>query len=464
MGTVILDGRHDDSSSIALDTLLQELGGRGEAVQTFSLRELRMGSCIGCFKCWLKTPGVCVEADEGREIAQAAIGSDTMILLSPVTLGGYTSEIKKAQDRWIPLILPDFGIYHGEVHHKPRYPRYPRWIGIGLQDQRNDEEAHIFRTLVGRNALNFHAPSFAADVILTTASNEVLHTQIRRILKRKDAFPLGKAITSLMPEVVTPSASAEDQQPRPKAQDAPSRALLLLGSPKIGTPSTSGVLGGYLMKQLAAQGWETNSLTLRRTLLTDSGQAELLSEANRADLILLAFPLYIDSLPFLMMKALEVMAAQHVGEVGRPPTGIVAIVNNGFPESYQNAPAVAICRRFASASGMNWLGGLAMGAGEALFSGQPFKQTNRQGPPVGYVQRALDLTASALADGRPIPAEAIRLIKKTPIPLVPFRLWRRFFIKVANDHWRRGAAQHEVGPEEMLAQPYITNLPPKLPR
>ena len=86
-----------------------------------------MGSCIGCFACWLKTPGICVETDEGRAIAEAVVHSDTVIIVAPVTFGGYSSEIKKAQDRWIPLILPDFGVYHREIHHKPRYDRYPRW-------------------------------------------------------------------------------------------------------------------------------------------------------------------------------------------------------------------------------------------------------------------------------------------------------------------------------------------------
>ncbi len=453
MGTVILDGRHDDGARAALDALLEELGRRGETVQTFPLRDFKkMGSCIGCFACWLKTPGICVEADEGRNIAQAVLRSDTVILLAPVTFGGYSSEIKKAQDRWIPLILPDFGVYHGEVHHKPRYARYPRWIGIGLQDQPDDEEAHIFKTLVGRNALNFHAPSYAADVLLTSAPATVLHRQIKDLLERDDPFPLGKAITSLMPSAVRMDALEGAYHSR--APDRSQRALLIVGSPKVSSPSTSGVLGGHVMERLGEQGWETTTLTLRRSLLKDKGQAELLAAVEPADLILLVFPLYIDSLPFLMMKALELISG-HFGErPGDDPKGIAAIVNNGFPEAYHNAPAVAICRRFAIDTGMTWLGGLAMGAGEALFRGQPFEKTNRNAPPVDHVKRALDLAADALARRRPIPIDAINLIKKKPIPIVPFRLWRWFFLRSANQHWRRGAAEHQVEPEAMRAQPY----------
>ncbi len=452
MKTVILDGRRDDGFSPVWDIVLNEVQNRGADVQVFRLHDIKMGSCIGCFNCWLKTPGICVEADEGREIARAVLKSDTTILLSPVTFGGYSSEIKKVQDRWIPLILPDFGIFHGEVHHKPRYTRYPRWVGIGIQDQPNEDEAHVFKVLVGRNALNFHAPSHAADVVLASDSEAGLREKIRDMLEREDAPPLGRAITSLMPRAVAANLPTDDQVS--KAPDPSRRALLIVGSPKIGSPSTSGVLGGYVLKQLEERGWETTSLTLRRHLLTDEGQAELLAATERADLVLLAFPLYIDSLPFLMMKALEVMAEPLDAQPGASPKHIAAIVNNGFPESHQNAPAVAICHRFAVETGMTWLGGLAMGAGEALFRGQPIEETKRNGPPVTHVKRALDLTGAALANRQPIPGEAIRLIRKTPIPFVPARLWRRFFMMTANQHWRKGAAENQVEPEAMRAQPY----------
>lgn len=453
MGTVILDGRPDDGSDAVLDVLLAELESRGETVQTFLLRNVeKMGSCIGCFGCWLKTPGICVESDDGRRIAEAVVHSDTLILLTPVTFGGYSSEIKNAQDRWIPLILPDFGVFHGEIHHQPRYRRYPRWIGIGLQAQPDDEQAHTFKTLVGRNALNFHAPSYAADVLVSSGSEAILRRQIQDLLERNDPFPLGKAITTLMPGPV-PEDTLTDAY-RSRTLDRNPRALLLVGSPKISSPSTSGVLGGRVMKRMERQGWKTTTLTLRRNLLKDKGRTELLTAVEQSDLVLLAFPLYIDSLPFLVMKTLELIAEDCVGRPGDGSKGIAVIVNNGFPEAYQNAPAVAICRRFAMETGMTWLGGLAMGAGEALFRGQPFEKSQRNAPPVDHVKRALDLAADALATRHPIPVEAINLIKKTPIPLVPFRLWRWFFIRSANQHWRRLAGEHQVGPEAMRAQPY----------
>ncbi len=447
---VLLDGRGtgDEDLSPVLDIIMNELQVSGAAVQLFPLREIKMGSCIGCFGCWLKTPGICLETDAGRDIAQAVVQSDLTILLTPVTFGGYSSEIKKSQDRWLPLILPDFGIDHGEVHHLPRYSQYPRLVGIGIQRQSNKEEANLFKMLVGRNALNFYAPTYAADVVLSTDAPERIRQQIQAVLVRNDNFPLSQTVRELL-------STTEMAKVHPPMERVPGRALLLVGSPKVKSPSTSAVLGGYVLNQLKQRGWETESLTLRGNLLQEEGLAEFGTAIDRTNLILLVFPLYIDSLPFLMMKSLEVMAEHFSNCSEKNPKRLFALANNGFPEAYQNALALAICQRFAIDTNMIWLGGLAMGAGEALFGGLPIEGTERAGrPPVKQIIQALDVASAALGNGQIVPPEAAQLMAKTPIPFMPFRLWRWLFIKMANQHWRPLAAANQVGEQELFAQPY----------
>ena len=448
---VLLDGRgaNDEDLSSVLDILRNELHSSGAEVQTFPLREINIGSCIGCFGCWLKTPGICLETDAGRDIAQAVVQSDTTILFTPVTFGGYSSSIKKVQDRWLPLILPDFGIYHGEVHHLPRYSQYPRLVGIGIQRQPNDAEANLFKVLVGRNALNFYSPTYAADVVLSTDDPGKLRQKLQGILVRNDTLPVGEMVTSIMPR-------AERAMMNEQKTDAPGRALLIVGSPKVKSPSTSAVLGGYVLKQLQKRGWETETITLRGNLLNGKGQVEFLAAVERANLILLAFPLYIDSLPFLMMKSLEVMAEHISAHPQKDTKRLLAIANNGFPEAHHNALALAICQRFAINTNMIWSGGLAMGAGEALFGGLPIDEgTGRKGrPPVKHIIQALDLVSEALGSGQIVPPEAVKLMAKTPIPLMPFRLWRWLFITMANQHWRPLAAENQVGQDELFARPY----------
>jgi hypothetical protein len=47
----------------------------------------------------------------------------------------------------------------------PRYPHFPRLVGIGVQTSLNAVDAHLFKMVVGRNAIIFHASSFATGVV-----------------------------------------------------------------------------------------------------------------------------------------------------------------------------------------------------------------------------------------------------------------------------------------------------------
>jgi len=48
---------------------------------------MQIAACVGCFGCWVKTPGNCVIDDYGRETTRKAIQSDLMVGLIPVTFG-----------------------------------------------------------------------------------------------------------------------------------------------------------------------------------------------------------------------------------------------------------------------------------------------------------------------------------------------------------------------------------------
>jgi multimeric flavodoxin WrbA len=443
----ILDGTRPGDKNLEplLAVLKDQLKSTGAEVQTFTLREIKLAHCIGCFGCWVETPGLCVEADAGREIAKTVSQSQTLILFTPITFGGYSSELKRMVDRLVPLALPHFTLFHGEVHHNPRYPDPPRLVGIGVQHEANSEEQAIFKALVGRNAINFHSSHYAAEVVADSDRPETLRRRFADVLSRSRYAPLAERMTTGLPTPSTSGAYSRDVET--------GKALLIVGSPKTKSPSTSGVLGGYVLGRLKAHGWETESLTLRAGLRLGPGQDELLSSTDRADLLLLAFPLYVDSLPFLVTKALEVIASHRQALPNRRPQRLVAIVNNGFPEAAQNALALAICRRFADRSGIAWAGGLAMGAGEALSSGQSLTAPAHFGPPVSHVIDALDMAGAALANDQPVPGEAARLIAKSPIPLLHSSVWRWLFVKMGNRHWRVRAAGFGVSRKDLLAQP-----------
>lgn len=446
---LLLDGsmRGDKDLSPILAVLTDELEHTGAQIQSFSLHEMKFAHCIGNFECWTKTPGLCIyDEPQAHAILQTYVQSDTTILFTPVVFGGYSSQLKQIVDRLASLVLPYFESYHGEMHHKPRYSRYPRLVGVGVQRRRDAKEAELFKLLVGRNAINFHAPSCAADVVASGDDPASLRVTFRSLFSRKEQFPFGESVKSLMP-------MADEPITRP-AQSGARRACLIVGSPKTRSPSTSNVLGTHLLGRLKDRGWDTESLTLGASLQIEKGNADLLAAVDRADLIIFTFPLYVDALPFLMTKALELIADHRLQAENPRPQGLFAIANNGFIESYQNNVALSICRCFARQNGMTWMGALALGAGEAVVGGRPLKSRSATGVPCTHVIHALDVAGDALARWQAVPADAVGEIAGNPIPYTPFAVWRSLFTRTGNRMWEEEASENGVSKQELLARPF----------
>ena len=183
---VVLNGALPGDETLAPieSVLLELLRETGAGVRDFQLRDIPLAHCQGCFECWLETPGLCkTDGDAGREITGAMIGSDVLVLLTPVTFGGYSSEIKKAMDRSICMVSPFFRRVDGEVHHKLRYRRYPALAAVGVLHEPDEEQESIFGTLVERNALNFASPATAVCVLPAGAPPTVVRERLAASLE-----------------------------------------------------------------------------------------------------------------------------------------------------------------------------------------------------------------------------------------------------------------------------------------
>jgi len=184
MRAVILDGALRDDSFIGPvhDIAVEELKAKGWDVESITLRDTKINHCLGCFKCWTKTPGICTINDDARDIVRKAIQSDLVLMITPVTFGGYSSELKKAADRLIPILSPFFMKIRGEVHHKARYKKYPSLFGVGALDAADEERENVFKTLVARHALNAHSPQWGAEVIVNDQKQNYAREKVSALL------------------------------------------------------------------------------------------------------------------------------------------------------------------------------------------------------------------------------------------------------------------------------------------
>lgn len=205
------------------------------------------------------------------------------------------------------------------------------------------------------------------------------------------------------------------------------RALYLLGSGKPHGQSTSEALARYLHGHLVASDKANafEAFDSKLALHTD-GEQRLLAALDRTDLLVLATPLYIDSLPYPVIHALDAIA-RHRGP-DAAPCRFVAIVNSGFPEASQSALALRMCAVFAREAGLVWSGGLTLGGGEAIHG----QSLEKAGGAAAKARKALALVATALRENQPIPERAAALMASPILPAVLYR-W------IASWGWRRRA-------------------------
>jgi multimeric flavodoxin WrbA len=112
-------------------------------------------NCIGCFGCWLKTPGVCVIKDGYENMPKLLAECDKFVVISKITYGGFSPAIKRLIDRSIGYVLPYFCIKGGEMHHKPRYDKTLNYTVI-FYGEATDAERATAKKLVQANADNFY--------------------------------------------------------------------------------------------------------------------------------------------------------------------------------------------------------------------------------------------------------------------------------------------------------------------
>lgn len=113
-------------------------------------------NCIGCFGCWVKTPGKCVLKDDYQDLGQLLSKCDELTIVSRCLYGSYSPFVRNVLDRSISFLLPYFMYENGETHHKPRYehhfPLFVHFYGNDLTKKEQDTA----RELVEANSINFH--------------------------------------------------------------------------------------------------------------------------------------------------------------------------------------------------------------------------------------------------------------------------------------------------------------------
>lgn len=125
-------------------------------------------SCIACFDCWVKTPGICVWKDDLKHLGEAIAISDELIIVSAMTYGSYSSYVKTVLERCLSYFLPSFV---SKTKYKTRYKNHLKISAYFYGSQISDGEKAMAIKLMENTAELFSAKLM--NVIFLKDASEV---------------------------------------------------------------------------------------------------------------------------------------------------------------------------------------------------------------------------------------------------------------------------------------------------
>jgi multimeric flavodoxin WrbA len=110
--------------------------------------------CIGCFGCWVKTPGACVIRDNYGDMGEYFSKCNQVTIISKCCYGGFSPFVKNVLDRSISYVHPYFEIRNGEMHHRRRYDNQIDMQIWFYGENITDKEKETAEKLVKANGIN----------------------------------------------------------------------------------------------------------------------------------------------------------------------------------------------------------------------------------------------------------------------------------------------------------------------
>ena len=127
---------------LMLEGLLKGMREEGAEVEAVNLREKEVRFCTGCYTCWSKTPGKCVQSDDmTKELLPKLLDADMVILASPLYQYTVTASMKAFIERTLPAFLPYLDQSQGAVYH-PLRGKFPAVVMLSVAGNPGMEVFH----------------------------------------------------------------------------------------------------------------------------------------------------------------------------------------------------------------------------------------------------------------------------------------------------------------------------------
>ena len=177
---IISDGAYKTAAYDHIEAQLHAyFSAKDFSINEITINDAMLKPCMGCFGCWIKTPGQCVIKDGIDAINRAAMNCDALVWLCPIVFGQMSANIKNTLDRWLPNMLPFFTTrIDGSTMHPPRYDKYPRQVMIGYGDALSQDDAQLFCDITKKHRTGVPALTADANTDITPMLDKITFERI----------------------------------------------------------------------------------------------------------------------------------------------------------------------------------------------------------------------------------------------------------------------------------------------
>jgi len=109
--------RGKGNTALILDPFLEGLRDGGADVELLYTRDLDVKPCLGCFGCWTKTPGKCVQDDDMAGLLHRLREAELWVLATPLYFDGPSGPLKNVMDRMTSLLRLSAEVRSGRSRH-----------------------------------------------------------------------------------------------------------------------------------------------------------------------------------------------------------------------------------------------------------------------------------------------------------------------------------------------------------
>jgi len=112
--------RGKGNTALILNPFLDGMREKGAAVEVLYTKTMDIKPCLGCLKCWTKTPGTCIQKDDMEPVLPKIKAADVLVFATPLYWDGVSGPMKMFMDRMTPMGQPFIEIREGRDRHPVR--------------------------------------------------------------------------------------------------------------------------------------------------------------------------------------------------------------------------------------------------------------------------------------------------------------------------------------------------------